>query len=281
VVANFGKANEIPVISPWLSSTSLAKDNPYYIQLIPSVRDHYARIVEHVKANFSDEQVFLVGRDDKKDRSMMHYIQNLASSMEGPGSGKFQEFFVNVDSLKEGVEAFDKIFFKDKPTVFIIPHYSFSEDENFVYNCVRKLSGEKGLDDVIVYGMPLMLESDKIKFEHYINLKMRICRSNYVDKNDPVILAFRKLYYEEYFDFPSEEAYKAYDMMLFVGRNMYDYGKQFHHFFDRYESSMMQTKFDIQKVYKEEDLEHFDRIQYQQNKHLYILSFENYQFNKL
>jgi len=282
IVANYGKSNEIPVISPWLSSRSLAKENPYYIQLIPSVRDHYARIVEHVTENYSPDQVILLGRNIRKDRSLIHYIQTVAAVVQQNSETKvFEEFYVDVDSLKEGVEAFDKKFFTDKTTVFILPNYSFTEDESFVYNCVRKLSGEKGLEDVVLYGMPLLLESDKIKFELYNNLNMRICRSNYVDKSDPTVIEFRELYYNNYYDFPSEEAYKAYDMMLFVGRNIYDYGKKFHYFLDRYESSLMQTKFDIQKVYKDPESEDFEHIQYLQNKHLYILSFDNYRFSKL
>lgn len=280
IVANFGKANAIPIVSPWLSSRSIAEENPLYIQLIPSVRDHYGKIVDHVKSRYDNDQVFLIGRNNSRDKAVINYIQTVAEHTGSSNQGKFQEFYVNIDSLREGEEAFDKIFFEDKSTVFIIPHYSFSEDENFVYNCVRKLSGEKGLMDVVVYGMPLMMESDKIKFELYNNLNMRICRSNYVDREDPAVKAFRQLYFEAYNDFPSEEAFKGFDMMLFFGRNMYDYGKKFHFFLDRYEAEMLQTRFDIQRVMTDDDTDNFEKINYLQNKHLYILAFDNYRFNK-
>lgn len=280
--SNYGRNNEIPVISPWLSSASVAKDNPFYIQLIPSVRDHYARIVEHVKENYPDEQVFLLGRKKNRDLAGMRYIQRLASAMNNDGNDRpFNEFYVDEDSLRIGEEAFDNIFFEDKTSVFILPNYSFSEDEDFVYNCVRKMSGEKGLMDVVVYGMPILLESDKIKFEHYANLNMHVCRSSFVDRNDPLIKEFKALFYNNYNDFPTEEAYKGYDMMIFIGRNMFNYGKRFHYFLENYQSSLLQTVFDVQKVFKEgASADDFSEIQYLQNKHLYILAFKDFHFRK-
>ncbi|MBT8189700.1 MAG: hypothetical protein HKN67_06860 [Saprospiraceae bacterium] len=282
ITANYGKNNEIPVISPWLSSSSVAKDNPFYIQLIPSVRDHYARIVEHVKNKYQDEQVFLLGRKKNKDLASMRYIQRLAAAMNNDNNDRpFNEFYVDEDSLRVGEEAFDNIFFEDTTSVFILPNYSFSEDEDFVYNCVRKMSGEKGLKDVVVYGMPILLESDKIKFEHYANLNMHICRSSYVDREDPMIREFKALYFENYNDFPTEEAYKGYDMMMYVGRNMFNYGKRFHYFLDKYESSLLQTVFNVQKVFRDDGAsDDFSEIQYHQNKHLYILAFKDYHFRK-
>lgn len=278
--ANFGRANDIPVISPWLSSSKVAKDNPYYIQLIPSVRDHYSRIVNHIKEKYSEDQVFLLGRKDSKDRAAMRYIQTLVDAANGPdNTALYNEFYVDEDSLRIGEEAFDNIFFEDQTTVFVLPNYSFSADEDFVYNCVRKMSGEKGLKNVVLYGMPILLESDKVKFEHYTNLNMRIARSSYVDNDDSAVKTFREAYFEKYNDFPSEDAYKGYDMMLFVGRSMYNYGKRFQFFFQPYTASLLQTIFDVQKVFEPGD-DAFDDIQYHQNKHLYILSFEDYRFQK-
>ena len=278
--ANYGRNNNVPVISPWLSSSKLAKENPYYIQLIPSVRDHYDRLVEHVKANYDDDQVFLLGRKLNRDRATMRYIQNAAAALEPNGSDfPFEELYLDEDSLKTGVEAYQKVFFEDKTTVFILPNYSFSDDEDFVYNCVRKLSAEKGLNNVVLYGMPILLESDKVKFEHYNNLNMCIVRSSFVDKEDPVVKEFREMYFDAYNDFPSEEAYKGYDIMLFVGRSLYNYGTGFFEYLDRSKSDLIHTSFDVQAVYDPKD-DAFKNIQYLQNKHLYVLSFEDFKFRK-
>ena len=278
--ASYGQTNEVPVISPWLSSSKLAKDNPYYIQLIPSVRDHYDRLVEHVKENYPDDQVYLLGRKINRDLATMRYLQNAGAALNEDGEAfPFNELYLNEDSLKTGVEAYQNVFLEDKTTVFILPNYSFSDDEDFVYNCVRKLNAEKGLNKVILYGMPILLESEKVKFEHYTNLNMRIVRSSFVDKDDPVVSEFRKLYFDRYNDFPSEEAFKGYDIMLYVGRSLFNYGTGFYNYLDRSKSNLVHTSFDIQPVYDPKD-DAFKNIQYLQNKHLYVLSFEDFKFRK-
>lgn len=277
--AQYGKNNEIPVVSPWLSSSKVTNENPYYIQLKPSLKSHMVKIVDHVKDNYSDSQVILLGRKNKKDLGMMKYIQQVAAAKNRMGSSKpFKEFFIEEDSLINGEQAYDDVFYKDRRTVFILPNWSFSDDEQFVYNAVRKLSGEKGLNDVALYGMPILLESERVKFEHYANLNMCIARTSYLDRQSEIVKEFRVQYYDRYQDFPSEEAYKGFDMMMYVGRNIYNYGKKFQYFLDTYESSLYQTEYDVQKVFSKASGDRFDRIEYFQNDHLYILEFKDNHF---
>ena len=137
------------------------------------------KIVEDVKDNYENDQVFLLGRKNRKDRGMMNYIQQVADGDEDL-PGQFEELYLEEDSLLLGEYAYQEVFFEDKTTVFILPNWSFVDDENFVYNAVRKLAGEKGLNKVVLYGMPILIESNKITFEHYSNLNMRICRTSSV-----------------------------------------------------------------------------------------------------
>ena len=237
------------------------------------------KIVRHVKENFSDEQVFLLGRKNRKDQSMMRYIQNVADALtRGSEEKPFQEFYVEEDSLLIGETAFDSIFYEDKTSVFILTNWSFVDDEQFVYNTVRKMSGEKGLNNVVLYGMPILLESDRVKFEHYTNLNMRIARTSYLDREAEEVKEFRKSYFEEYGGFPSEEVFKGFDMMMFVGRSLKNYGKKFQYFLDTYESSLYQTEFEVLKVFDKAKGDSFEDIQYFQNDHLYILEFTDNHF---
>ncbi len=275
--AQYGKNNEIPVVSPWLSSTKVTNDNPYYVQLNPSLKNHMNKIVQDVKDNYEDEQVFLIGRKNRKDRGMMKYIQQVADGDEDT-PGQFQELYLEEDSLEVGEYAYQEVFFEDKTTVFILPNWSFVDDEKFVYNAVRKLAGEKGLNSVVLYGMPILLESNKITFEHYNNLNMRICRTSYLDRGSEEVNEFRQSYFERYHTFPTEEVFEGFDMMMFVGRSLKNYGKKFQYFLDTYEASLFQTEFEVLKVFKPGD-DRFKNIQYFQNNHLYILEFKDFYFS--
>ena len=277
--ANFGKINEIPVVSPWKTGSKISTENPFFIQMKNSLKRHFEKIVEHAKMNYSDDQIFLLGRKKKEDMTYMKYIQNVAAAINNDGENQpFQEYFLEEDSLKIGETAFDSIFFDDKASVFILPNWSFTSDEDFVYNTVRKMSGEKGLNEVVLYGMPILFESEKVIFEHYRALNMRVCRSSFVDRNSVASKEFMQEYFRLYNDFPSEDAYEAYDLMIFIGRSLNNYGKKFQFFLDTYESSLLQTKFDIQRVYKNNDTEAINNIEYFQNDHLFILSFIDNRF---
>lgn len=277
--AQYAKNNEIPLISPWLSSSRIAKKNPYYIQLKPDLKSHLNKIIEDVIENYSSDQIILLGRENhRKDKNMMNYIQKIVAADKSNSIKSFNEFYINTDSLLTGIEAYDKIFLEEKETVFILPNWSFVDDEQYVYNAVRKLNGEKGLNKVILYGMPILLESDRVNYEHYSNLNMRICRTSYLDRNSPEVANFRKYYFAEYNDFPSEEVFKGFDMMMFLGRSLKNYGKKFQYFLDTYESSLFQTEFSIEKVVDDIELQHIGNIKYFQNNHLYLLKFENDHF---
>lgn len=273
--ANFGRINNIPIISPWLSSSKITKDNPYFVQLKTSLKNHFNKIVSHAKSEFPDEQIILLGRKNvREDMSYMRYMQNVAAAINNDNNkSPLQEFYIEEDSLRLGEFAFDSIFIEGKTTVFILPNHSFASDEDFIYNTARKMNGEKGLENVILYGMPILLESDKVKYDLHRGLNMRICRASYVDRSKVEFKEFRQNYFDKYGAFPSDEALEGYDMMIFIGRSIYNYGRKFQYFLDTYDSSLLQSKFDIQKVYKDKGDDDFKNIQYFQNDHLYILTF--------
>jgi len=279
VAANFGKNNEIPIISPWRSSTKIANDNPYYIQLVPGQVAHYDKIVTDALSNYKSDQICLLGRKESLDMRYMDYMQKVGAAINNDGNKKpFKEFYINEDSLSVGETAFDSIFYDQKTTVFILPNWSFERDNEFVYNTVRKMSAERGFEDVVLYGMPILMDSERIGFEYYRNLNMRVCKSSYVDRRSPEVQNFRKQYYEKYKDLPSENAYEGFDMMMLVGRHLFNYGKKFQYYMEDYDANLLQTRFDIQKVFDKKNDEQFSNIKYFQNKHLYIMTFENNHF---
>lgn len=279
VVANFGKVNEIVVVSPWKSGSRISKGNPFFVQLKTGLVEHYDKMVKHALDNHELENIVLLGRKKKADVNYMRLIQSIASAHLSSDSRRpLREFFVDEDSLITGETAFDSIFIEEDTNCFIMPHWSFSADEDFVYNVARKMSGEKGVTDVVLYGMPILFESDKIRFELFRSLNMRIVRSSYVDRNSPGVQEFRQNYFSAYNDFPVDEAYEAYDMMLFVGRSLERYGLSFPHYLDREITPMLQTHYDIRRVYEDAENDDFEDIDYFQNQHLFILSFEDDRF---
>lgn len=268
-----GKANEVPVVSPFFSLSSV-ENNPYYIQLKPSLKSHFSAMVKHMSENFSNKDVVLVVRDTKTDRSWLKYFQAAAKSAYNLTDEKpFTEYFIKEDSVNQGSNVFGPMFNKGK-RVFVFPNYSY-KDEMYLYGAMRRLQAEKAGRNVNVYGMPILKDSEKMTFDYFQQLNVRIPTSKYVDSDSEEVKAFDVKFYDKFGALPDIDAYEGCDNLLFIGRNISKYGRNFQYNLNEDRDHYLQTSFDIQP-YKGEDS--INTLDYFENKHLDILEFNGLKF---
>ena len=279
VAAQYAKSREIPLISPWQASSKIAKDNPYYIQLRPNLDEHYYSIFEHVKENFDLEQVHIVGRlTNVNDGKRIKKLQRMAKDVWGESTEDIlTECKLIQDSIDVGETAFDSIFVGEKPLIFIIPNWSF-EDEAFIYGSLRRLSVEKGLSDVIVYGMPIMLESEKINFDYYSSLNMRVARSKFVDERDYDVSRFKRDFVNTYGAMPTDDAYEGYDNLMYIGRNLNEFGKNFQYYLNEDQGYYLQAGYRVEETRKDSRSDKPQGINYFENKNVDIIEFKENRF---
>ena len=279
VAAEFAKSKEIPLISPWQASSRIADKNPYYVQLRPNLDEHYYSIFEDVKEKFDLKQVHIVGRlTDIKDGKRLKKLQRMAKDVWGESDEDIlKECLLLQDSIDVGETAFDTVFVGDKPLVFIIPNWSF-EDENFIYGSLRRLSVEKGLKNVIVYGMPIMMESEKINFDYYSSLNMRVARSKFVDEGDYDVSRFKKDFLDTYGALPTDDAYEGYDNLMFIGRNLKEYGKNFQYYLNEDQGYYLQARYKVEKTYEDSKDDRSKKVDYFENKNVDIIEFKGNRF---
>jgi len=273
------KANEVSVISPIKATISIS-DNPYYLQLVPNANDHYYKMVEHATQRYDSKQIIVVGRNgNSRDQTRIKNFQKYNQQINGAGSPSLHEYYVNEDSLLNGVFAFNNIFLHEKESIFIFPNRT-SKDETYLRSCLRRLNVEKGFNKVIAYVMPMALNSDIISFDYYYNLNMRVVKSTYVDHTDYRVQQFKREFYSRYKTLPMDDALEAYDMIRFVGRALDKHGTNFQFKTPRGEGDFLQTNFDIrQKIpvsYK--GGQEYPPIQYFVNRNLEILEFDGAKF---
>lgn len=282
--ADYAKEKQIPLISPWKASAKIAAENPYYVQLRPNLDEYYKTIVKDIASKYKPEQVYVLGRESAKDVKMVKYIQRLGEAyFRSDEPEPFTSVLVDQDSLAFGETAFDSIFYND-PThenVVIIPNWSFG-DESFIYGCARKLSVERGPSKMIVYGLEVMLDSDKITFDHYSTLNMRVARTKFVDESDGDVQRFKKRFVEVFGALPTADAYEGYDNLMFIGRNIFRYGKNFQHHLEKDRDYYLQAAYDVQKTFpKGSKDDSFRDIDYFENKHIDIISFDGRRFVRI
>ena len=282
IIANFSKRKEITLVSPWKAMPKLTSDNPHYIQLKPALDNYYKTIIESVDQNYSSENVYLLGLDDSKHKKRINLLQKMHKSDNDIED--YNVFLMDQDSLKNGDTAFDRIFKRGDmtPKVFILPNWSY-KDEAFLYSVLRRLNNEKGDRKVTVYGMPILTKSNKIGYSLFKRLNIRVASPSYYDDNDWKIRKFKNRYYKKFKTFPVEESYEGYDMMMYTGTNLFNYGTKFQFFIEDNDQNFLNSSFNLKRNVKEKDIldENLDKINYFENTKLYILGFDHNKFKEI
>jgi len=273
VLADECKIKSIPLVSPWQTSTKITNENPYYIQMKPNLKEHFLKLAESTSADYQKGEVVIIGKNNKETASWIQYFQETVSTTQHI-SDFYTSYFVSTDSLSAGPSAFSGLFKNNKVKAVIIPNYSYT-DEDFIYSCLRRLSAEKSGRNISVYGMPILYDSDKVDFDFYNALKMKVVMSDFVDLDQGKIREFRRAYLDMYGEIPSEDAVKGYDLMLYLGRHIWKYGRNFQYYLENEATSYLQSVYDIRKARSEDSSVTNDplKFDYFENKHLDIIEF--------
>lgn len=285
-LASYGKRKQIPVISPWQSSSKITRNNPFYIQLKPDIKAYYQKMVEDINQHFIPGQVYLIGRENVRvENNRINYIQEVqAEARETYGAiDPYQVFYVEEDSLSQGETAFDSLFVDQfyREIAVVIPNWSF-KDEQFIYSCLRKLNAEKQGIKVTVYGMPIIFDSDKIGYNLYKNLNVRLVMDGYVQTSDEAVSAFRKRYYDQFKALPLKEALEAYDMMMYIGTNLARHGSRFQYFLTDEQQDFLHTSYRMRPKLQDGkiEVEDLESVDYFENAHIDVWGFDYNGFRK-
>jgi hypothetical protein len=272
-VAAVCKEQKIPVVSPWHTSSRLVSDNPYFIQMKPNLREHFQRLAESATAEFEKGEVAIIGVQSAEFANWVDYFQRKATEISGK-ENFFTPYTVPTDSLLKGPTAFFQFFKKNKAKAVLLPYYAY-KDENLVYQALKRLSSEKGENQLSVFGMPILYESEKIEFDQYHTLMMRVVMSDFIDDRNLDIREFRRKYLDRFGEIPSNEAVKGYDLILFLGRNLHSFRDAFPGNVIGHPVSFIQSTYDLRESVSEEGLPDDDTSQFDfyENKHLEIIEF--------
>jgi hypothetical protein len=270
------KQSQIPLISPWHTSSKSTTDNPYYIQLKPNLKEHFKKLALSVVSDYRKGEIVIIGKDNADTKAWIEYFQSIAKERTGE-SNFFASGYVSEAAVSGGGKVYGGIINGTIKAV-VFPNYNFS-DENYLSNALHKLLSEKSRG-IAVYGMPVMYESDKIDFEYYHSLNIRIVISDFVEENHQDITNFRREFYEKYGEIPTVDAIKGYDMMLYFGRNLWKYGRRFQYNLEAEPETYLQSAYRIEKSKAEDSPSYGDasKFDYFENKHLDIIEFKDSKF---
>jgi ABC-type branched-subunit amino acid transport system substrate-binding protein len=280
LAARFAQVNEKVIISPFSPEENLTANNPHFIQITPSLRSHSRAIMNHVHQNHPQKKIVLVVRDKPEEVQRLPMFQE--ANILAAGSSM-------VDSLQEFVVPEDEEDFREKEltgfitegdtTIFVLPSWS---NESFIYSFLRRLNIDRLDNPVVVYGMPQWRKFNLISYDYYEELNVHISASRFIDRKDEQVKQFQRRFYEKYGAIPLEEAFLGYDVALFIGKMLDRYGLRFTETLDQEVGEYLHNNFHFERVAPSDpDVEiDPDRFEYYENRHVNMLRFKGYQFQK-
>ncbi|MEM9846846.1 MAG: ABC transporter substrate-binding protein, partial [Bacteroidota bacterium] len=286
-MAQYAKAQQVPFVSPFSANTKITKENPYYIQINPSIATHLKAITRHARSNYNSDQIVVVAKRGDQSEAIMNYIQELNYEIAGSNyAPRFEELVIQDDSPTMENTNLDVVMRSGRTTVFILPIMRDREgkDKDFIYAFLRKayLASRSNGNSVVIYGMRHWQYYDDADPNYFENLNVHISSEYYVDKYSEVVRDFRRRYYDLYGTVPSAEAFRGFDNMLYFGRMLKKHGTKFYEFFNREVENALHTTYNLEPItpivennYGQEIYGTPDRFE---NQYVHILKFEDYYF---
>lgn len=280
LAAEKAKALRTPFVSPISASSGVTKDNPYFIQVSPYLQTHCQAITRHAKERYRTDQIVLVARNKKAEISRFDYFQQENKKIEGSDDAKpFQEYIITGEEMN-----FDDIdvspYLNDNDTtVFIVPSFS---NKNFIYGLLLQIYNTKGDSEVVIYGLPQWMGFEPPSYDYYELLNLHVSSANYVDEDMEEVKNFQRKYFEKYGTIPNDKAYSGYDVTMYFGKMLDKYGTKFQEKIDVEQAAYLNSTFEfIREVPLAAALqEDFSKTNLYENKHVYILKFDDYMFKK-
>lgn len=279
-VAEYGKRNNIVIVSPYSATSNLTEQNPNFIQVRPSLKTHCKALMRHALEHNRPGQIVLIGQDEGLDRRSLQHFQEAYFTWAGT---RFTDSLtqMTIRDISEDLDEEEMLAFMEgrDTTVFVVSAWN-QQDESFVYSFLRKLELARQPEQVVtVYGTPVWQEYDRIDMDYFEKMNIHISSHIFVDAASPEIRAFRRNYFNRFGTLPTEEAYLGYDIIRYFGRMLEQYGSQFQLDLEKEIMEGLHTRFSFERIVEvtTTGVEN-PRIEQFANQYVHILKFEDYQF---
>jgi hypothetical protein len=219
-VANWGQQNEIPVVSPWRSSSNIAENNLYYYQVRPLIEQYFESILRDALSKYSPENIFIINEESTGDDSRVRALHRIHEMMNrGKISTPLSEYPIVMDSIqKSDFMLFDSLLMDHPKAALIIPNYS-SRDSRYVYSLIRKLNAEIDEEEIEIYGMPTLVNARRLDLEFFRSLDLNTVDFKYIDPKKKEVVSFIQRYLDKFGHLPTEDSYHGYDIIMLLANN--------------------------------------------------------------
>lgn len=236
-VADFAKAQSIPIINPFSERKSIIENNPYVFKLIPSYQNQVANVAQYLVDSFPNANVLLIHNNKEMEKKRAEAIKRAIND-------EFKQNITSEGSVKEiiynqvGFNGLQSKLSKNRDNILI----TLVENEIFVTNYLSKL-GNLSEQNITLIAPMQWKNYDKIETEYFIKLNTHFFEPSFVDYENNDIKDFVLKFREKYNAEPNEMAFAGNDVALFFLTAFMQYGNDFTSQLSKIKVNTLQTNY--------------------------------------
>ncbi len=273
VVSEFCKKHKIPVVSPLSPKTSFVSENPYYLNISPSIDTHCDYLMDYFD-EINIDQLNMLHQNRPQDFKVADYFANkYPSQMDSTieFTGMRINRLIYTDQSSEYLASYLSL---DQPNYFLVVSYK----ERFVHDMLSRLYSLTDRYDITVFGMPNWYKFDNIEPEYYEGLNMHFPNNYFYNEDGFKVKDFERNYYLRLNKKPTEYACKGYDITIGLGHLISQhYGNKFSSGLNSFEELGTFTGYKFEPIYSDTS----DKISFYENQFLQLLHYKDYKIQKV
>lgn len=238
VAFNFAYEHGINMVNPLSVNPEVIDNNPYSFLFKPSLVTQGRKAAEFAAKTFDTKAAVIIYGPKERDSIMAHsykeaiekagfQVKQMAMIPSGEEAGIKRILLPGPEgeAMKEG----GRLHKDNLGHVFVA-----SEDELIVANSLTAIMSRG--DKIPLIGHEGWLRKNFVSFEQLERMGVYFVAPEYIDYSSETFAGFRKTYVKEVNALPSRFAYVGYDLMMFFGKMMNQYG-------DLFQNEMEQTTY--------------------------------------
>lgn len=265
VGADFAKKHTVFLVSPLSPAGGFTDSNKYFIMANATLETQLSGLVQYILQKQPDAHFISVFRADQEPENS---IAAAFAAVFRKASFTYPLATLNEVAAAQGIE----------PNLHDGKNFIFlaSGDPLYADGIIRDLSGFSRNADITLLGLPSLLNIESLQLDYFETLHFQYPTAYWIDPNSPRLAAFQDAFIGQYHMKPSEYACRGYDLTLYFGYLMMQYGPDIADNISRYNpvSGSMLYQFRFEPEYSG------DSVRFYENKHITILRYDNYRFEK-
>jgi hypothetical protein len=266
-VAQYAKENAIAMVSPLSNKNSALAENPFVIQITPSVKMQCRQMSSFIVDSFPDANIVLLNANSQKDLDLgTTFKQTIAALLKEQNNSKAKLTAINhADLSLKGVM---DVLSATSRNIIIIP----SSEEGFISVILSGLKGALEKYKITVVGLPTWQKFETIDATVFQQLDTHIFNSFYIDEQSEALVKFRKKFRAIYKTEPSEYVYHGFDAGYYYLKALMTFGPSFLTLLPELKFNLVHTMADFERKSPDGGYE---------NKYISILKFDDFKLKKV